>query len=165
MWRRGRPERKQVLNQQDRQRRESGETPTSAATELTHSCSDGNSNTSSHLTQIPLSTASCVTPSSRKPCRATPEALGPPGFSLAPASSCLTSSYPGAGPTSSTVCTGWGMGVAKKEAGPRSPVSQISPVGQGLEEGPGLEGPDTGTWAQKNRAFLFSFSTAHGCVF
>lgn len=67
MWRRGRPGRKQVLNQQGRQRGESGETPTSAATELTHSCSDGNSNTSSRLTQIPLSTASCVAPSSRKP--------------------------------------------------------------------------------------------------
>lgn len=58
----GRPGTQQELKCQGMQRQESTETPTSAAAELTHTSPDGNSNTSSCLTQIPLSTPLFVAP-------------------------------------------------------------------------------------------------------
>lgn len=143
-------------------RRREVEKLASAATELTpYSCSDGNS--SHFLTSDPNS------PFYGLLCgpllQESPGHLGLPGSSLAPASGCLTSSYPGSqAPASSTVCTGWGMGAAKEGSRPLQPRESNISCGT-RAGGPGLEGPDTGTWAQKNRAFLFSFSTAHGCVF
>ena len=159
----GRPGRKQVLNQQGRQRRASGETPTSAATELTHSCSDGNSSTSSRLTQIPLSAVSCVAPSSRKPLQSHTRGTRASWLQPCPSFKLPDFILSGGRPFLLYSIHRVGDGSGQEGSGPLQP--QISPVGQGLEGWPGLEGPDTGTWAQKNRAFLFSFSTAHGCVF
>ena len=143
---------------QGKQRQDSGETPTSAATELTYASPDGNSNTSSCLTQIPL-LYPYAWPLLQEALQNCTRGVLPSSwlcFNPTPASRCLTSSH------SRT------LGVSKGEARPdtlpqhcgawgwewprRSPLLShwlIPPVGgTRAGGGPGLEGPDAGTWAQ-----------------
>lgn len=149
----------QALRRQDRQRQESGETPTSAATELTHFSPDGNSNTSSCLTQSPLSTYSCVA--------SPPESLAglhqrhatlfmelpqphpslevPVFIPLQDFESSQGRGQAQHSPTAHMGHEGW-------EWRMRSPLqshgSNIS-CGTRARGRPGIEGPDAGTWAQE----------------
>lgn len=147
------------------QRQESGETPTSAAAELTHTSPDGNSNTSSCLTQIPLSTPFCVAPPpgslagmhQRHAALFIAAPQPHPRFKFPvfiPLQDFESSQRRGQAQHSPTERMKDGSG---KQAIPSGPTGQISPVGQGPEGGSGLEGPDAATWAQKTVGWSLLF--------